>query len=361
MGRKARIRKAGQVTIVEVAALAGVSISTVSRVLNGSSYVDPEKKGRIDEAIRELGFAPKAAARALAGRRTKVLGLLVPEISDDFFVPMLRGIEGAARRAGYELLIKTTRYGDGARGNWALGEHNTDGVLLFADSADPEIVRALSSHRFPLVLLYTRPPAGLEIPSVTIDNESGAASAIAHLAEAHGRRRIVCLSGPEGNYDAGSRLRGYRAALEKLGLAFDPELVVPGDFSAEVAAASIAGLLGRGLPFDAVFACDDGAAMGVIAALGEAGLKAGEDVSVVGFDDLAFAALSSPPLATVWAPTEEIGAEGVRMLVALVDSVGPGPGGSGGPGRPGMVESRVFSTRYVPRRSCGCGEERSRA
>ncbi len=339
MGRKARERKAGQVTIVDVASLAEVSISTVSRILNGSAYVDPEKRERIEAAIRDLGFAPKAAARALAGRRTKTLGLLVPEISDDFFVPMLRGIEGAARLAGYELLIKTTSYGGGGRGNWALGEHNTDGLLLFADSADPELVADLSVRGFPFVLLYTEPPAGMRIPSVTVENESGSAAVVSHLAAAHGRSRIVCLSGPESNHDAAARLRGYRAALESLGMAFDPGLVAPGDFSAPVAASSIRGLLRRKVAFDAVFACDDGAAMGAIGALGEAGIRVGADVSVVGFDDLAFAAHSS--LATVRAPTEEVGAHGVRILISLVD------GGEG-------LESLVFPTVFVPRRSCGC-------
>lgn len=339
MGRKARERKAGQVTIVDVASSAGVSISTVSRVINGSSYVEPDKRARVEAAIRELGFAPKAAARALAGRRTKSLGLLVPEISDDFFVPMLRGIEGAAGAADYELLIKTTRYGTEKRGGWALGEHNTDGLLLFADSADPEIIRALSARGFPLVLLYTEAPAGMPVPSVTVENEGGAAAVVSHLALAHGRRRIVCLTGPDGNHDADARLRGYRAALESLGLPFDPSLLVPGDFTAGRAALSMGALLAAGVGFDAVFACDDGAAMGVAGALREAGIGVGSDVSVVGFDDLAFAAHSS--LATVRAPTEEVGAAAVRMLVSLID------------GEKG-IESRVFPTAFVPRRSCGC-------
>jgi DNA-binding LacI/PurR family transcriptional regulator len=177
------------------------------------------------------------------------------------------------------------------------------------------------------------------IPSVTVENESGSTSVVSHLVAEHGRRRIACLSGPESNHDAAARLRGYRAALESLGLGFDPELVAPGNFSAPVAAESIRALLRRGVSFDAVFACDDGAAMGVIGALGEAGIRVGADVSVVGFDDLAFAAHSS--LATVRAPTEEVGAQGVRILVSLIE------GGEG-------LESLVFPTVFVPRRSCGC-------
>jgi LacI family transcriptional regulator len=341
MGRKPRMRRQGQVTILDVARLAEVSISTVSRVINQSAKVEPAKRERIEAAIGQLGFAPKAAARALAGRRTRTLGLLVSEIAEDFFVPMLRGIEGAARLAGYELLIKTTSGENGWRGGLALGEHNTDGLLLFADSADPELVSFLAARGFPLVLLYAEAPPGMDIPSVTVENEGGAAAVVEHLVAVHGRSRIVCLTGPESNHDAEARLRGYRAALESRGLDFDPELLAPGEFSAAVAAESISALIGRGVAFDSVFACDDGAALGVIAALAEAGMAVGEAVSVVGFDDLAFASHSSPPLATVRAPTEAVGAEGVRLLLSRIE------------GNP-VSGSKVFPTTFVARSSCGC-------
>jgi LacI family transcriptional regulator len=346
MGRNIREKKPGQVTIGDVARLAEVSISTVSRVINDSSYVEGTKKERIELAIRELGFAPKAAARALAGVPTRTIGLLVPSISDDFLVPMLRGIEGAARQAGYELLIRTTRGGKGGGAIRSLGERDADGLLLFADSADPEQVAAFASRAFPVVLLYAEADEGLCIPSVTIDSEGGAAAAVAHLIEAHGRRRIVCLTGPGANYDAAARLRGYRSALEAGGIPFDPALLMPGDFSAPRAALSIRALLGRAEAFDAVFACDDGAAMGAIAALRDAGKAVGPEVSVLGFDDVAFAALASPALATVWAPTEEVGAEGLRILVGLVEG-DPPPASR-------RAMSRVFPTVFVPRPSCGC-------
>ena len=333
-----------QATIDDVAREAGVSIATVSRVLNETARVDPAKEARVREAILALGFAPRAAARALAGRKPRVIGLVVPEISGDFFVPMLRGIEGAAREAGYELLVQTGRPHDGDRALSSLVGQSADGLLLFADSADEETLRRISSARLPAVLLYAEAP-GLDIPSVTVENEAGAALAVHHLIERHGRRRIACVRGPEGVHDAEARLSGYRSALDACGIAFDPGLVVPGDFQAEVAAASIRGLIAGSVNFDAVFAGDDASAMGVLAALAEAGLAPGRDLSVVGFDDLPFAANSIPPLATVRAPTEEVGAASVRLLIRRIEGKDEAKGS----------ESLVLPTIFVPRASCGCG------
>jgi len=335
----------GQPTISDVAARAGVSISTVSRVLNKSSYVDPEKAGRVLAAIQGLRFSPRAAARALAGKGTKALGLLVPEISGDFFVPMLRGIEAAAREADYALIIQTTRYRAAHGWSQSLGEHNTDGLLLFADSADRSLLARLAASGFPAVLLYTEVPE-LGLPSVTVENEDGAATAVRHLIEAHGRRRIVCLKGPEGSHDAEARFMGYKRALADAGISFDPELMVSGNFQAEVSAAAIRDLLARAVVFDAVFAGDDGSASGVLAALAEAGIKAGADVSVIGFDDQPFAANTIPPLATVRAPTEEVGARSVRMLVDCIRNRCDG--------EVGKPDSAVLPTVLVPRASCGC-------
>jgi DNA-binding LacI/PurR family transcriptional regulator len=339
-------KDASQTTIDDVAREAGVSIATVSRVLNGTARVDPAKEARVREAVLALGFSPRAAARALAGRKTHVLGLVVPEISGDFFVPMLRGIEGAAREAGYELLVQTGRPHDGDRALSCLVGQSADGLLLFVDSADGEALRRVSAARLPAVLLYTE-AQGLDIPSVTIENEAGAALAVCHLIDRHGRRRIACVRGPLGVHDAEARLSGYRSALATCGIPFDPGLVVPGDFQAEVAAASVRGLLARGVDFDAVFAGDDASAMGVLAALAEAGLAPGRDLSVIGFDDLPFAANAIPPLATVRAPTEEVGAAAVRILIRRIEE------GTAA----GSPESLVLPTAFVPRASCGCGTE----
>ncbi len=341
MRKKKERSSTSQADIREVAAVAGVSIATVSRVLNGTAFVLPDTRQRVEAAVAELRFVPQSAARALAGRRKMTLGLLVPEISGDFFVPMLRGIERASSAAGYELLIQTTAYRSAADFRRVLGERNTDGLLIFDGSVDDRMLAELDASGFPVVLLYTEAPASSGLVSVTVENERGAAEAVEHLATVHGRRRIACLVGPEGNYDAAARERGYRAALERLGIGFDAELLAPGDYSAKRAAESVRGLLERGIQFDAVFAGDDGAAVGVLAALREAGRRVPDDVAVVGFDDQSLAAESGMDLSTVRAPTEEVGTEAVRLLVKRIE------GGEG-------VFSLVLPTAFVPRASCGC-------
>lgn len=343
MSKKASERT--NATIRDVAERAGVSISTVSRVINGRVAVLPEKKTRVLEAIAALDFEPRAAARVLAGSKTMTLGLLVPEISGDFFSSMLRGIEKAARASGYQLLIQTTDDKPCPRPRRSLADGSTDGLLLFAHSVDDDLVRDYAAEGHPLVLLYRTSPAGLDLPCVTIENAQGAAAAIEHLIDVHGRRRIVCLTGPENNHDASARERGYRAALDARGIALDRELLAPGDYSMERGEASIRALLSAGVAFDAVFAGDDAAAIGALKALREEGRRVPEDVSLVGFDDQSFAAHTSPSLATVRAPTEEVGAEAVRLLLLLIS------------GRSDL-DSVVLKTRLVPRESCGCGRAR---
>lgn len=328
-----------QITILDVAEKAGVSISTVSRVLNKTCYVDPEKSERVRAAIEALRFRPRTAARALAGKGTRTIGLVVPEISGEFFLPLLRGVESAASEAGYGLLVRTTKAGVGDGGI----HDEADGLLLFADSVERRLLEELACRGKPAVLLYTEAPPGLELPSVLVENEEGARAAVLHLIDEHRRARIVCLTSCVPNHDGEARLRGYRSALEARSLPFDPELLAPGDFDPRRAAASVRALLDSGAAFDAVFAGDDGAALGVLAALGEAGIEAGREVSVVGFDDQAFAAGARPALATVRAPTERVGSEAVGLLLRKIHGES-------------KADSIVLPTSFVARASCGCTE-----
>ena len=184
-------------TIADVADRAAVSIATVSRVLNGTTPVQPEKAERVRLAMQELQFVPRHAARVLASRRTHTIGLLLPEISGDFFSPMLKGIEGGTHEAGYDLLIHSTQVHDPARR--PLGEHNTDGLLVFTNSLAEQELAWVHQLGFPVVLLHQTPPASLHIPVITIENKDGAVMLIDHLMEVHDRRRIVYLRGPEGH------------------------------------------------------------------------------------------------------------------------------------------------------------------
>jgi DNA-binding LacI/PurR family transcriptional regulator len=199
----------------------------------------------------------------------------------------------------------------------------------------------LYALNFPTVLLYQTPPSALNIPSVTIENKSGARMIVEHLIQVHQRRRIVFLRGPEGNEDSQWRERGYREALEANGIPFDPSLVTVGGFNEDEARVAMQELLIEGVEFDAVFGGDDDTAAGVISALSLAEIEIPQDVAVVGFDDVPIARYLRPALTTVRVPTEQVGREGVRQLVSLIRGQQAEP----------LVLMRI---ELVIRESCGC-------
>jgi LacI family transcriptional regulator len=331
-------------TINDVARRAGVSIATVSRVLNGTTPVIGETAERVKAAIEELDYKPRAAARILASRRTDTLGLLLPEIGESFFAPLLRGIETEARTAGYDLLIHATSHiahASSPTPRRSLAEHNTDGLVVFTQSLDLQELTRLYKINFPLVLIYQNSPSSLDIPAVIIENESGARKVVDHLIEVHGCSRIAFLRGPNGNEDSEQREQGYRNALKNHGFPIDSALIGMGGFNKEDARVTINNWLKAGLAFDAVFAGDDDAAAGVILALQRAGKRIPRDVKVVGFDDSPVSQFLSPPLTTVRAPIEKVGSEAVNRLVRLIHG--------------GQVQGpTLMRTELVVRESCGC-------
>lgn len=326
-------------TIADVARKAKVSIATVSRVLNGTTPVDVAKAERVRLAMEELQFVPRHAARALAGKRTNTIGLVLSDISGAFFPPMLKGVEAGAYEAGYDLLIHSTKKEGPSRR--PLGEHNTDGLLIFTDSLDHRELHHLHNLNFPIVLLHLTPPDSLNIPVIAVENKDGAAMLVDHLIEIHGRRRILFLQGPEGHEDSVWRERGYRESLKAHDIPFRPQLIATGEFDEDEAFATIQQMLVDGIDFDAIFAGDDDSAIGAMRALKLAGRRVPDDVAVVGFDDVPFARYLSPPLTTVRAPIEEIGREAVSQLVRLIN------------GQPAEALT-LMRTELVIRESCGC-------
>jgi DNA-binding LacI/PurR family transcriptional regulator len=337
-----KARQRAQVTIDEVARAAGVSISTVSRVLNQSETISAETTARVRATIEQLGYIPQTAAKHLAQGKTNTLGLLLPDVGNDFFAPLLRSISDTAGEAGYDLLIAIRRARAGANQLHApIGRQNTDGLLVFDHSLDEATLRRLHEARFPLVLLYHSAPQGVSAPAVMVENESGARQIVSHLIEVHGRRRIAFLRGPLGNADSLLREHGYREALAGHGLPFDQALLGSGDFSAAPARATVARWLAEGLDFDAIFAGDDGSAIGALAALNQVGKRVPDDVALVGFDDDLPSRHLAPPLTTVRAPTDQVGREAVLQLLQLINS--------------GSARAlTLLPTELVIRQSCGC-------
>jgi DNA-binding LacI/PurR family transcriptional regulator len=330
-------------TIADVAERAGVSIATVSRVINQTGPVAEETAAQVQVAIAELKYVPHAAARGLASRKTQTLGLLLPGISDQFTAAMLRGIEAGAREGGYDLLIHCTHTESGTSPTLRrrLGEHNPDGLLIFIDSLDEDELTRLYQLRFPMVLLHRTPPASLNIPCVTFENKSGSRKLIDHLIEVHGRRRIAFLTGPEGNEDSYWREMGYREALAAHGLHFDPALVAPGGFNLMLAQISVEKWFEQDLEIDAIFSGDDEAGIGALTALQRADKRVPDDIALVGFDDIDVSRYLVPSLTTVRAPIEQAGREAAQQLVQLIQV--------------GQADPLVlFPTELVIRRSCGC-------
>ncbi len=332
-----------RVTIADVAERANVSIATVSRAINHTAPVSEKTTARVQAAIVALNYRPSAAAKGLASQKTNLIGLLTTEISAPFFAPILRGIEAGARETGFGLLIYCTQGEPVPETGFhrPMGPHNTDGLLVFAGSLEETELIYLHRVSFPVVLLHQSPPESLNIPYVTSENKSGARKLIDHLIETHGHRRIAFLRGPENHEDSYWRELGYRESLEAHGIPFDPALVAMGGFDKEMAQVPVERWLREGVQMDAVFAGDDEAATGVIAALGRAGKRVPEDIAVVGFDDVHLADYLMPALTTVRAPIEQVGSEAVRQLVRLIHT--------------GQADDLVLlPTELVIRRSCGC-------
>jgi LacI family transcriptional regulator len=337
--------KTNRSTISDVARHAGVSIATVSRVLNSTGPVEHVTASRVRASVEALNYIPHPAARSLASNRTNTIGLLLPEISGAFFEPMLRGVETAASEAGYDLLIHTTRNPEAINApRRPLAEHNTDGLLVFTGSLDAHELARLYTNGFPTVLLHQTPPPRIPLPVVTVENQSGAQAVVEHLITYHHCSKIAFLRGPDGHEDSSWREKGYRQALKTHGLPFDPALISRGGFNRQEARLAIETMLKDGIKVDAIFAGDDDASIGVLLGLRHAGVRVPDDIAVVGFDDQAFATTLIPPLTTVRAPTELVGNKAVHQLVHIM--------------RGESIEPRlVLPTELVVRQSCGCQEE----
>jgi len=305
-------------TIYNVASRAGVSTATVSRALNGTAKIAPATRQAIDEAVRELGYRPNGLARSLRTKSTQTIALLLPDITNPFFPRLVRGVQVAARRRGYLMLLASAE-GDaaGEQDYLELFRANAvDGALLVGVSIPSEQITRVVAEGFPIVSL-DRDIDCPDVPLVQVDNREGARTAVEHLLQL-GHRRIAHIGGPHGLNISRERLAGYREALTSARIAVDPALIVEGDYEETGGAAAAARLLDSGVHFTAVFAANDLTAIGAMDALHERGLQVPDDVSVVGFDDLRLAAYVSPGLTTVHQPAAEIGERAAGILIDII-------------------------------------------
>lgn len=309
-------------TLHDVARIAGVSIKTVSNVINDYPHIRPTTKQRVLDAIAELDYQPNLSARSLRSGRTGVIGLAVPELSLSYFAELADAVIRSAERHGVTVLIEQTG-GDRAREIELLTSPRrqlTDGLIFSAlgmDSDDSEYLRV----GYPLVLLGERIFGG-PTDHVTMRNVDAARAATEHLI-ALGRRRIAVIGAHEGEVigSAGLRLRGYREALEAAGIPFDPALIgYTTLWHRSNGADAMRALLASGVEFDAVFGLNDTLTLGAMRVLQEAGLRIPKDVAAIGFDDLDEAQYSLPTLTTIDPGREEIAETAVRVLLKRIAS-----------------------------------------
>lgn len=327
-------------TIRDVASEAKVSPSTVSHVINGTRYVDPETQMRVRSAIEALGYRPNSLARSLRRRETSTIGLLVPDNASPFFADLSRAIEDAGFAEGYSVVLCNS---DGSEAKEAtyidvLISKQVAGLLLISSGSRPDPLQLVLKANVPVVVVDRR-LGDLPVDQVLVDNEQGGYRAGQYLLEL-GHRRIGCITGPSSVILSADRIVGFRRALAEAGASLAPEAIVDGDFHYVGGVAAMHELLRRNLKLTAVFAANDLMAIGVINALIRSKLRVPDDVSVIGFDNIWQSNAVIPSLTTIAQPVAELGQISIKLLLERIEN-------------PGKPPTRIMlSTELVERESC---------
>lgn len=303
-------------TIKEVARAAGVSVATVSRVMNDSGPVREETRRRIIEASKALNYVPNSAARSLITSRTNTLGVLLPDLYGEFFSEVVRGLDQTAQLQRYHLLVSSS-HNDEAAISAALRtmQGRVDGMIIMSPGISAERIEQSLPDTLPAVLLNSSVSGG-RLDAVDVDNRSGARAMVEHLL-ALGHRRIAVVTGGRDNQDSRQRLNSYREVMKSRGL-YNAELEIQGDFTEQSGFAAVAHMLRIEPRPTAVFAFNDTMAVGVLGGLQEVGLRVPHDVSVGGFDDIPMSRYLNPPLTSVHVPVHELGAIAMTCLIDAV-------------------------------------------
>jgi LacI family transcriptional regulator len=308
---------ARRTTLAVIAAEAGVSLPTVSKVVNGRPDVAPATRTRVERLLDEHGYYRRGLRRH---RRSGLVDIIFNGLDSPWAVEILRGVEewGAIHSTG--IAVSSVRHGNARPASWtsALASHDTDGVILVTSQLTDSQLDQLRGTGIPLVVIDPANPPPADVPSVGATNWAGGLAATEHLLEL-GHERIAAIAGPADYLCSRARLDGYRSALDRAGIEFDPGLVRTGTFHHEGGFACGGELLDLPVPPTAIFAGSDQQAFGVYEAARQRGLQIPRDLSVVGFDELPVARWASPPLTTIRQPLAEMGRLAAQMLGDLVE------------------------------------------
>lgn len=335
-----------QVSIKDVARIAGVSIATVSRCINQPDRVKSGTRARVKEAIRETGYLPNTLAQSFRRGKTHVIMVVLPSVGDPFFTGVMKGIREIASMAGYSLLINETQFNTVTADEIGalVVSHQADGIVLLA-SLSPFGTRVLSAgnqRALPIVIGCETVSADLSgFPSVHIDNVAAAQEATHHLLRL-GHRKIAFIRGQENSLLTRDRENGYRAAMQQAGIEVEPGWLLEGGLNIDGAAHATARLLEHRHRPTAIFCANDEMALGCMHQLKSAGLRVPGDLSVMGFDDIRYAAIADPPLTTVAQPAEEIGERVMHRLLQEIDE-----------GHNGDLPAEIVPHRLILRASTG--------
>lgn len=305
-------------SIKDVAREAGVSIATVSRVINNVNVVNEETKKRVNDAIAKLGYSPNIVAQSLKTQRSKSIGILVPDISSQFYPEIVRGAEDVANMYDYSIILCNSDFDTDKEKKYikVLREKMVDGMLYMSSSLDPEILDMIKKLKIKTVLVETK---GTEetLPSVTIDNKKASKEAVEFLIK-NGNKKIAYIGMKKDKINAwAKRYDGYELALKEAGIELDPELTYYGDLKAQTGYKGINHIIAN-KEVDAVFCASDEIAMGVINGLIDNGKKVPEDVEVMGFNDIYEASIFIPKISTVSQPMYDMGSVSMRMLIKML-------------------------------------------
>lgn len=310
------------VTMNDVARAAGVSLKTVSNVLNDYEFIRPATKQRVHDAIAELGYEANLTARSLRSGKTRMLGLVLSDLSAPYYAELASRLMTVAARRGYRVLVEQSGADADTEVTALQGPFRqlTDGLLFTPLAMEADAVASRRGTK-PVVLLGEH-IVDPRFDLVTMKNEEAARAVTAHLL-AGGRRRIAVVGASPGESagTAGLRLNGYRKALDDAGAAFDPALVASGEWRRDSGAAAVAGLLDRGVSFDAVFGLNDALALGAMHELLVRGVKVPQEVAVAGFDDIDEARFASPSLTTVSPGMDEIAERSIGLLIDRIEGL----------------------------------------
>jgi LacI family transcriptional regulator len=306
-------------TIAEIAAQAGVSIPTVSRVLNGRPDVAPATRVRIEEILKESGYIRSSATKVLRKSSSGIIDLLVPGLENPYATEIVRGVEDALERTGLRLALSFTHDKSQGERQWLdnVADRATDGAILVLARGQSSRLDELRRRGIPFVVVDHRGELGSDVPSVGTTNWTGGRVAVEYLLSL-GHRRIAMIAGPASLRCSLDRVAGYRAALEAAGIPIDPELIRSGDFRLQSGYIQTSSLLALPHPPTAIFAGNDLQAMGVYKALYLRNIHVPEHMSVIGFDDIPLTTIVSPSLTTVRQPLFEMGRIATSMLMRLI-------------------------------------------